>query len=96
MMQYVDEQAREKGLTAVDWVRFAIAFTYWEQDFLGHVAEEERKEGIYVPIDYAPAFEDMCLELEDPNSQTNLQRKHREAVIQERRRPGYLKSQTKE
>jgi hypothetical protein len=46
MMEYVDEQAREKGITSVDWVRFAIAFTYWEQDFLGHVAEEEKKEGI--------------------------------------------------
>jgi hypothetical protein len=30
MMEVVDEQARQRGVTAVDWIRRAIAFTFEE------------------------------------------------------------------
>jgi hypothetical protein len=31
MMEVVDEQARQRGITAVDWIRHAIAFTFEEE-----------------------------------------------------------------
>jgi hypothetical protein len=34
MLEYVREQAQEKGVSVVDWVRFAIAFAFWEEDFV--------------------------------------------------------------
>jgi hypothetical protein len=34
MMEYVQQQALEKGIAVVDWIRFAIAFTYWEEEFV--------------------------------------------------------------
>jgi len=86
MLKYVEQQAREKGITVVDWIRFAIAFAYWEQDFVRNY-ERWHTPG-WQPGDkppatdqhdfgYLPEFELVCEEWENPNSQTNLERRAR-------------------
>jgi hypothetical protein len=51
MLEYVRQQAHEKGITVVDWIRFAVAFTYWEEGF---VRNYERLRWGWKPGDHHP------------------------------------------
>jgi hypothetical protein len=75
MMETIDQQARERGVTAVDWIRHAIAFTFWEEMYL----QEHLKEVGERPSDYLADLEDLCEQVDDPNSHWNQERLAREA-----------------
>jgi hypothetical protein len=80
--EFVEQQAQAKGIAVVDWIRFAIAFAYWEEDFVRNL------EGWLTPawkpgdkpldagqhdFEYLTEFESVCGEYESPNSQTDLE-----------------------
>ena len=95
MMEFVQQQALEKGVAVVDWIRFAIAFTYWEEQFVRNYERWHTpgwKPGDKPPptdqhdFDYLPEFETACEEYENSKSQTNLARQARIARLGTRKR----------
>ncbi len=80
MMEYVDGQASERGLTAVDFIRYAISFIYWESEFVRQQAKATKER----PMDYLGDFETMCQELDNPNSHANREREHRIQIWRKR------------
>jgi hypothetical protein len=54
MIEYAKWQAEAKGISLLDWIRFAIAFTYWEEDF---VRNTERRLKGWKPGDKPLAFD---------------------------------------
>ncbi len=78
MFEYVEQQALKKGVAVVDWIRFAIAFTYWEEQFARNYERWHTpgwKTGDPPPVgdqhdfDYLPEFERVCDDYEDQNSE---------------------------
>ena len=77
MMEVVDEQAGQRGITAVDWIRHAIAFTFGEETYL---REHLRTIGER-PSDYLAEFEDRCEQLDDPQLPLNQEHRARMANL---------------
>ena len=58
MMEYVDAEARKRGLTAIDVIRYAISFMFWESDF---VRQQDRQ--VYDrPVNHLAEFEGLCVQ----------------------------------
>jgi len=62
MLAYVREQAHEKGVSVVDWIRFAIAFAFWEEDFVRNYERWQtfqwEPETVHHDFDHLSQFED--------------------------------------
>jgi hypothetical protein len=87
MMEVVDEQARQRGVTAVDWIRHAIAFTIEEETYLRkHL--RTIGEG---PTEYLTEFEDRCEQLDDPDSPLNQEHRARMANLEKLRQKGVIR-----
>ena len=86
MMEVVDEQVRERGVTAVDWIRHAIAFTFEEESYLrSHLRKIGER-----PSDYLADFEDCCDQLDDPESPFNQEHRARMANFEKLRSKGIV------
>jgi hypothetical protein len=94
MLEYVQQQALEKGVSVVDWIRFAVAFTYWEEGFVrnyerlrwGWKPGDPPPPGDQHDFDHLTEFGSVCDEWEDPNSQTNLAQQARMARLEAQKR----------
>lgn len=82
MFEYVEQQALKKGIAVVDWIRFAIAFTYWEENFARNferLLSPGWKTGDPPPVgdrhdfDYLPEFERVCDEYENEVPQGKIE-----------------------
>jgi hypothetical protein len=82
MQEFVEQQALEKGLDPVDWIRFAIAFAYWEENFVKNYERSHAAPGYEISddFDHLKEFELVCDEWEDPNSHTRLEHQARMAM----------------
>jgi hypothetical protein len=87
MMEVVDEQARQRGVTAVDWIRHAIAFTFEEETYL---REHLRTIG-ESPTEYLTEFEDRCEQLDDSDSPLNQEHRARMANLEKLRQKGVIR-----
>jgi hypothetical protein len=86
MMEVVDEQARKRGVTAVDWIRHAIAFTFEEESYLrSHLSKIGER-----PCDYLADFEDRCDQLDDPDSPLSQEHRARMANFEKLRSKGIV------
>jgi hypothetical protein len=80
MMESVDAKAHDRGITPVDWIRHAIAFTCEEEGYLRqHLGEIGER-----PMDYLSNFEEMCIQLDDPNSPLNSEHRARTANLRKK------------
>jgi hypothetical protein len=62
MQEFVEQQALEKGLDPVDWIRFAIAFAYWEENFVKNYERSHAAPGYEISddFDHLKEFELVC------------------------------------
>jgi hypothetical protein len=87
MQEFVEQQALEKGLAPVDWIRFAIAFAYWEENFVKNYERFHAAPGYEISddFDHPKELELVCDEWEDPNSHTRLEHQARMAMLRARK-----------
>jgi hypothetical protein len=85
-MEVVDEQARQRGVTAVDWIRHAIAFTFEEATYLQHLRTTGES-----PTEYLTEFEDRCEQLDAPDSPLNQEHRARMANLEKLRQKGVIR-----